>query len=143
MYPFPKEILADTYISKLGGFSLELGKNEIGINEKALEVNTSIIAGETRVRLKFFDRKERPYFLRKEFKVVSLSPFDSACELSKMGEIVMGEEHRENLKQEVGRSVVINSVEAFRIDGDYSSMRKAVESMRDWIWKSGSLRKRN
>ncbi len=143
MYPYPKEILSDTYVSRLGGFSLELERDEIGINEKALEVNTSIIAGVTKVRLKFLDRKEKPHFLRREFTVIPLSPINSASELSKLGEVVMGEEHRERLKEEIGKALVINSVESFRMDGDYSSMRKAVESMRDWIWKSGSLSKRN
>ncbi len=143
MYPYPKEILADTYVSRLGGFSLELEKDEIGINEKALEINTSIIGRVTKVRLKFLDRKEKPYFLKKEFTVIPLSPINSASEISRLGEVVMGEEYREKLKEEVGKAVVINSVESFRMDGDYSSMRKAIESMRDWIWKSGSLSKRN
>ncbi len=143
MYLYPKEILADTYVSKLGGFSVELEKREIGINEKALEMNTSLIGGVTRVRLKFFERKEKPFFMRKEFTVIPLSSFDPGVEFSKHGEVVMADEHRENLREEVGKAVVINSVESFRLDGDYSSMRKAVESMRDWIWRSGSLNKKN
>ncbi len=143
MYPYPKEILADTYVSKLGGFSHELEKQEIGINERALEMNTSLIGGVTRVRLKFFERKDKPFFMRKEFTVIPLTSYDSGVEFSKHGEVVMAEEHRDSLRDEIGRAVVINSVESFRFDGDYSSMKKAVESMRDWIWRSGSLSKRN
>ena len=143
MYPYPKEILADMYVSKLGGFSSELEGDELGINEKALEINTSLIGGITKVRLKFFDRKDKPFFLRKEFTVVSLSTFDSAAKFSRRGEVVMGEAHRERLRDEVGKAVIMNSVESFRLDGDYSSMKKAVESMRDWIWRSGSLGRKN
>jgi len=143
MYPYPKEIVGDVYLSRLGGFSDELGNDEIGINEKALEINTSIIAGETMVRLKFFDRKDKPYFLRKEFTVLPISPLTSASELSKYGEIVMSTEHIEKFREDIGKAVLINSVESFRLDGDYSSMKKAIESMREWIWRPESLKRRN
>lgn len=143
MYPYPKEVVADIYVSKLGGFSEEIGEKEIGINDKALEMNTSLIAEESRIKIRFFDERGRPYFLKRSFRVVGISKHSSAYSLSRMGEIVMGREHRENLGDKVGRAVMINAVESFRIDGDYSSMKKAVQSMREWIWKSESLGRRN
>ncbi|WP_457591610.1 hypothetical protein [Geoglobus sp.] len=143
MYPYPKEVVADIYISKLGGFSEEIGEREIGINDKALEMNTSLIAEETRIKIRFFDERGGPYFLRKAFKVVGIGESSPARSLSRMGEIVMGKEHRESLCDRIGKAVMINAVESFRIDGDYSSMKKAVQSMREWIWKSESLGKRN
>ncbi len=143
MYPYPREIIADTYLSKLGGFSREIGKNEIGINEKAIEINTSLIMDETKVRLKFFDIKQKPFFLRKSFKIVGIERGSEAIKLSMEGEVVMGEEYKKELDKHVGKFLLINAVESFRIDGDYSSLSKAVKSMREWIWKSESLRKRN
>ncbi|MBE8540449.1 hypothetical protein [Geoglobus acetivorans] len=143
MYLYPKEIVADTYLSRLGGFSEEFARNEIGINEKAIEVNTSLIPDETKVKIRFLDEREKPYFLRPMFTVVSIPTGRRACEYSRDGEVVLSAEHAEVLGNRVGKFMVLNSVESFRIDGDYSSMEKAVKSMREWIWKSESLRKRN
>uniref|UniRef100_A0A7C3UH84 Uncharacterized protein n=1 Tax=Geoglobus ahangari TaxID=113653 RepID=A0A7C3UH84_9EURY len=143
MYPYPVEILGDTYLTKLGGFSEEIRKNEVGINEKAIEMNTSLIQDESYVRLRFFDIKQKPFFLRKSFKIVGIPQEWNSFELSLNGEIVMAEDYREELKELVGKHLLINAVEYFRIDGDYSSMSKAIKSMREWIWKSESLRRRN
>ncbi|WP_456477917.1 hypothetical protein [Geoglobus ahangari] len=143
MYPYPREVVADIYVSKLGGFSEEIGEREVGINDKALEMNTSLIAEESRIKLRFFDSREKPYFLKKSFRVVGISHGSSAYRLSRMGEVVLGREHRDVLGERVGEAVMINAVESFRIDGDYSSMKKAVQSMREWIWKSESLGRRN
>lgn len=143
MYPYPKEILGDTYLTKLGGFSEEIRKNEIGINEKAIEINTSLIQDESYVRLRFFEIRQKPFFLRKRFKIVGIPQEWNSFELSLNGEVVMAEEYREELKKLVGKYLLINAVEFFRIDGDYSSMGEAIRSMKEWIWKSESLRKRN
>jgi len=143
MYPYPREILADTYLSRLGGFNEEIGKREIGINSKAIELNTSLIVDETKVKLSFMDRKNKPYFLRGFFKVVAVEEHSSAYDLTKFGEVVLGEEHKEKYIRDVNKAVLINAVESFRLDGDYSSMKKAIQSMKDWIWKSESLRRRN
>jgi len=43
MFDYPIEIFADIYLSKIGGFSSELERNEIGINMKAIELNTSLL----------------------------------------------------------------------------------------------------
>lgn len=143
MYPYPKEVVADIYVSKLGGFSEEIGEKEIGINNRAIEMNTSLIADESKIRLRFFDSRERPYFLKRSFRVVGIGENSTAYSLSRMGEVVLGREHQEVLREKVGSAVMLNAVESFRIDGDYSSMKKAVQSMREWIWKSESLGRRN
>lgn len=54
MFEYPIEIFADVYLSKIGGFSSELERNEIGINSRAIELKTSIIANETVAKLRFF-----------------------------------------------------------------------------------------
>ncbi|WP_456369566.1 hypothetical protein [Geoglobus sp.] len=143
MYPYPKEVVADIYVSKLGGFSEEIGEKEIGINNRAIEMNTSLIADESRIRLRFFGSREKPYFLKRSFRVVGIGENSGAYSLSRMGEVVLGREHQEELRDRVGSAVMLNAVESFRIDGDYSSMKKAVQSMREWIWKSESLGRRN
>ncbi len=143
MYLYPKEILGDTYLTKLGGFSEEIGKNEVGINEKAIEMNTSLIQDESYVKLRFFEIKQKPFFLRKSFRIIGIPQEWNSFELSLNGEIVMAEDYREELKKQVGKHLLINAVESFRIDGDYSSMSKAIKSMKEWIWKSENLRRRN
>lgn len=143
MFRYPVEIIGDTYLSKLGGFSSILEYREVGINEKAIEMNTSLIPEVSEVKLKFLDSKDKPYFLKKSFKVVSIDVNSKESRLSCDGEIVLSEKHKENFRDYIGKYVILNSVESFRIDGDYSSMEKAVKSMREWIWKSESLQRRN
>ncbi len=124
MYAYPIEVLAETYVSKLGGFTEEIGRRELGINEQALYSNTSIIVGETEARIKILDERNPPYFLRRSFKVVGIPP-----SLSPNGEVVLPEQLREKYERYVGRDVVINTVESFRIDGDYFNVIKALKKM--------------
>ncbi|AAB91173.1 hypothetical protein [Archaeoglobus fulgidus] len=124
MYRYPVEVIADTYLSKVGGYSYELDRNEIGINVKALEMNTSIIANETLATLKRFE-EIRPYFLRRKFVVVGIEESMDCYEMSANGEVVLPEEMEGSM--EVGESVIVNTVEAFRIDGDYSNIIKAIK----------------
>ncbi|AIG96898.1 MULTISPECIES: hypothetical protein [Archaeoglobus] len=124
MYRYPVEVIADTYLSKVGGYSYELDRNEIGINVKALEMNTSIIANETLATLKRFE-EIRPYFLRRKFVVVGIEESMDCYEMSANGEVVLPEEMEGSM--EVGESVIVNTVEAFRIDGDYSNVIKAIK----------------
>jgi hypothetical protein len=124
MYRYPVEVIADTYLSKVGGYSYELDRNEIGINVKALEMNTSIIANETLATLKRFE-EIRPYFLRRKFVVVGIEESMDCYEMCANGEVVLPEEMEGSM--EVGESVIVNTVEAFRIDGDYSNIIKAIK----------------
>ncbi|AEA47456.1 hypothetical protein [Archaeoglobus veneficus] len=129
MYLYPKEILADTYVSKVGGFSSELDEREIGINALALSMNTSIIANETEARLRFFDDRPLPYFLRRSYRIVGLEENMDGFEASPNGEVVFSEKCE--LRDVEGRDVIINTVESFRIDGDYSSV---VRALRRRVW---------
>ncbi len=124
MYAYPIEVLAETYVSKLGGFTEEIGKRELGINEQALYSNTSIIVGETEARIRILDERNPPFFLRKSFRIVGLP-----SSLSPNGEVVLPEGLREKFERYVGRDVVINTVESFRIDGDYFNVIKALKKM--------------
>jgi len=124
MYRYPVEVLADTYLSRVGGYSYELDRNEIGINAKALEMNTSIIANETLATLKRFE-EIRPYFLRRKFVVVGIEENMDCYEMTPNGEIVLPKEMEGSM--EVGEGVIVNTVESFRIDGDYSKVVRAIK----------------
>ena len=126
MFLYPREIIADTYLSRIGGFSSELDRREIGINAKAIEVNTSIIADETHARLKFFDEKPVPFFLKRTYRVVGLEEHMDGYEESSNGEVILSAELEEEFEEYVGKNVIINTVESFRIDGDYSAVVNAL-----------------
>jgi|Deesub1362A_J573_1020465.scaffolds.fasta_scaffold00225_49 bifunctional DNA-binding transcriptional regulator/antitoxin component of YhaV-PrlF toxin-antitoxin module len=128
MYRYPVEVLSDLYLSRIGGFSEELDRREIGINSKALEINTSIIANETYADLRFFD-ETKPYFLKKKFLVVGVDENMKSYSLTRNGEVVLPENLREVYESKKGKEVLINTVEFFRIDGDYS---KVVEA---FLWR--------
>lgn len=123
MFAYPVEVMADVYISRVGGFSYELSGREIGINAKALEVNTSIIANETYARLRFFDEKPYPFFFRRRFRIVGLEENMEGYELSPNGEVVLPAELEDEFGDVVGREVVVNTVESFRIDDDREIIR--------------------
>lgn len=125
MYRYPVEVISDTYLSRVGGFSYELGKKEIGINAKALEVNTSIIPNETLATIRTFDDR-RPYFFRRRFVVVAVEENMECYEFTKNGEVVLPDEMRDKMNVKVGEDVIVNTVESFRIDGDYDRVTKAM-----------------
>ncbi len=127
MYLYPVEVIADTYVSRVGGCSAELGKGEIGININALTANTSLIAGESKARLKFFD-SNYPFFLRRKYRIVGLEEHMDGYELSENGEVVFSEEEFQSEFE--GREVIINAVEDFRIGDD---MSKVIKAMRERI----------
>ncbi len=135
MYRYPLEIVSDIYLSKVGGYSYELGEKEIGINAKALEMNTSLIPNETFVTIRLFGGKIKPYFFKKRFLIVGIEDNMDCYELTKNGEVVLSESLGETV--EVGEEVIINAVEFFRIDGDYSNLLKAI------LCRLESLKKEN
>ncbi|RLI76250.1 hypothetical protein DRO97_01290 [Archaeoglobales archaeon] len=139
MYLYPKEIISDIYVSKLGGFSYEVERNEVGINSRAIEVNTSIIANETFAKLKFFNERIKPYFLRGTFRIVGIEEYMDSYDLSRNGEIVLSEELEDKFREKEGKEVIINTVESFRIDEDYRNVINAFKR----IWRSENLTKRN
>lgn len=142
MYLYPREIIADTYLSMVGGFSSELEKSEIGINAKALEVNTSIISNETRASIKFLDDRVIPYFLRRKYTVVGLEEYMEGYEYSQQGEVVFSTDLRKEFSEKLGREVILNTVESFRIDGDFTKVIKALKQEM-MSWSSENRWKRN
>jgi len=120
MYRYPVEVISDIYLSKVGGYSYELGESEIGINSRAIAMNTSLIPNETYVTLRFLNEKAKPYFFRKRFLVVGIEEHMDSYEMTKEGEVVLPDSLEE--KAEVGREVILNAVEFFRIDGDFSAI---------------------
>ncbi len=136
MYRYPVEVISDTYLSRVGGYSYELERNEIGINAKALEVNTSIIPNETVAVLRTLDTN-RPYFFRRRFVVVGVEENMECYEMTINGEVVLPEKVAEMERMKVGEEVLVNTVEYFRIDGDFSKVAKAV------LWRLESRIGRN
>ena len=125
MYRYPVEVISDTYLSKVGGFSYELDRKEIGINAKALEVNTSIIPNETFATLRTFDDR-RPYFFKNRFIVVPIEENMDCYEMTADGEVVLPDDMKDKMRVKVGEDVIVNTVESFRIDGDYRNVVKAI-----------------
>ena len=126
MFAYPMEVIADVYLSKIGGFSHELSKKEIGINAKALEVNTSIIANETYAKLRFLDEKPYPYFFKRSFRIIGLEENMEGYEFSPNGEVVLSVELKKKFERFIGKDVIINTVESFRIDYDYQKVIKTI-----------------
>ncbi|HID43373.1 MAG TPA: hypothetical protein EYP30_06330 [Archaeoglobaceae archaeon] len=124
MFLYPQEIIADIYVSRIGGFSPELEKREAGINSKAIEMNTSIIADETYARLKFLDEKPYPFFLKKKYRIVGLEENMEGYEESSNGEVVLSYDLKDELEQKVGSEVIINTVETFRLGDETSAIEK-------------------
>lgn len=116
MFAYPVEVVADIYLSKIGGFSPELDRNEIGINVRALETNTSIIANETYAKIRFFGERAYPYFFRRTFRIIGLEEHMEGYELSRNGEVVLSEELEKEYGRFVGKEVMINTVESMRME---------------------------
>ncbi len=136
MYRYPVEVISDTYLSRVGGYSYELERNEIGINAKALEMNTSIIPNETVAVLRTFE-SSRPYFFKRRFVVVGIEENMDCYEMTMNGEVVLPEGMDEREKVEVGKEVIVNTVESFRVDGDYGRVVRAM------LWHLESRIRRN
>jgi hypothetical protein len=142
MYLYPKEIIADTYLSRVGGFSSELENSEIGINAKALEVNTSIISNETKASIKFLDDRIIPYFFRRKYTVIGLEEYMEGYEYSQQGEVVFSTDLRKEFSEKLGKEIILNTVESFRIDGDFTKVIKALKQEM-MTWSSGNRWKKN
>jgi len=108
---YPVEIISNLYLTKLGGFSSELSWNEVGINERAIR-GTSIVPGETLVRIRFMGSKPYPFFFRRVFRVVGIRPGMRSYSMTLNGELVMPEGMRERFGRFLGREVILNAVES-------------------------------
>ncbi len=131
MFAYPVEIATDMYVSKVGGFSPELERNEIGINIDAIYSNTSMVANETYAKIRFLGEKAKPFFFRESYRIIGLEPNMEGFEYSQNGEVVFSESLAESLSRYVGRDVIINTVETFRLNLDVISLvKKCLESQR-------------
>ncbi|ADB57628.1 hypothetical protein [Archaeoglobus profundus] len=131
MFAYPIEVATDLYVSKVGGFSPELEKNEIGINIDAIYSNTSIIANETYAKIRFLGERAKPFFFRESYRVIGLEPNMEGFEYSQNGEVVFSESLANSLGTYIGKDVIINTVETFRLNIDIITLvKKCLESQR-------------
>jgi len=128
MFDYPMEIATDMYISIVGGFSSELERNEIGINIDAIYSNTSMIANETYAKIRFLNEKTKPFFFRESYLIVGLKPNMDGYMFSQNGEVVFSEHLIDSLSRHIGREVIINTIETFRLD--LSMVRRCLEIQR-------------
>lgn len=77
--------------------------------------------------------------MKKKFKIVGIEEDMESYEMTRDGEVVFSEDVKEELKNKVGEAVIINTVESFRFDGDYSSLINYLSK----LWKSEDQRRRN
>ncbi|MEM2023011.1 MAG: hypothetical protein QXI31_04965, partial [Archaeoglobaceae archaeon] len=94
-----------------------------------------LIPNETFVTIRLFRGKIKPYFFKRRFLIVGVEENMDCYELTKNGEVVLSESLGETV--EVGEEVIINAVEFFRVDGDYSNLLKAI------LCRLESLKKEN
>ncbi len=113
---YPLEVIPNQYLTKLGGFSHELDRYEVGINEVAIR-GTSLIPGETLVRLRVLGCNKVPFFFRRRFRVVGIKPGMSCYHLTLNGELVMSEDMRDEFGRFLGKEVIINAVESVCFGG--------------------------
>jgi hypothetical protein len=113
-WKLPFQVLRDQYISFFGGWSIELRKNEIGLNSRNLGF-TDIYPYVDKVMVRKFEGKRRlPFLLSKWFTVIPLgreSP--DAFSKSPEGEVVLSESGRESINcsdLRKGDLVVLNNV---------------------------------
>lgn len=118
MFLYPQQVVAEIYISRLGGFSDELNKGEAGINIRAIQENTTIIADETVARLKFMEERSMPFFFRQQYLIVALDEQMEGYERSLNGELILSAELQDNYGRNIGSEVIINTIETFRFNED-------------------------
>ena len=88
----PVETLRDWYVTVCGGWSPELTFDQIGINRRAIERNTSLEPGADWVRVTLLGEVRRPLLFDRAFEVVPLdASYPSALMHSPLGEAVFPE----------------------------------------------------
>jgi len=128
MFLYPQQVVAEMYVSRLGGFSNELNKDEAGINIRAIQENTTIIADETIARLKFMEEGSKPFFFRQKYLIVALDEQMEGYEKSLNGELILSSDLRDNFGRKIGSEVIINTIETFRFNED-DFLRKMSEKL--------------
>lgn len=116
LYPYPVETLKHWYVTIIGGQSAELKPNQIGVNKKALAVNTDIVPYEDNVLVsKFENNRPKPLFTKEYFMVVPLDETSpDASSKSPKGELVLPvleKKKRDWLEPpRIGEPVILNNV---------------------------------
>jgi len=116
LYPYPVETLKHWYVTIVGGESLDLKPNEIGVNRCALAENTDIVPYEDNVLVSKLGGRGTPLFTKKYFTVVPLDEASpDASFKSPQGEVVLPvqDKNQGNWLQEpvkVGEAVILNNI---------------------------------
>ncbi len=116
LYPYPVETLKHWYVTIVGGQSAELEPNQIGVNKKALAVNTDIVPYEDSVLVsKLENNRPKPLFAKEYFTVVPLDETSpDASSKSPIGELVLPvleKKKRDWLEPlRIGEPVILNNV---------------------------------
>ena len=122
--PYPIEPIKDWYLSPVGGRSEEIGYDEVGLNETAIEENTDLIPFlDTVVISKFENKKTTPLFFKKFFTVIPVGKErPDALSKSPNGEVVLPPVEPTIIKKSkfmdpisVDDMVILNSVLSKRI----------------------------
>jgi hypothetical protein len=92
-YPYPVEAIRHWYIAPIGGQSLDLEQDQLGLNRDALANNTDLIPFEDKVSISRLDGCgccPRPLFMKRFFQVVALDgKSKDALSKSPNGEVVL------------------------------------------------------
>ena len=130
------ETLRHWYVTPFGGTSPELSVTEIGINRRALEVNTSLDPALDRVRIAIVGQSHRrPLFLDRFFEIVPLDERrPDALARSPDGEAVLPEGHQVVRRAESprpGDEVLLNCVWSVRMEAlpDPEAFAKVVQEL--------------
>ena len=122
--PYPFEPIKDWYLSPLGGRSVEIGYDEVGLNETAIEENTDLIPFHDTVTIsKFGKKKAIPLYFKKLFTIVPIGKErPDALSKSPNGEVVLPPEEPTIIKKSKfmdpiskNEIVILNSVLSKRI----------------------------
>ncbi len=114
IYPYPVETIKHWYVTVVGGQSLDLKPNQVGVNMEALAENTDIVPNEDTVMISKLEGRGMPLLIKKYFTVVPLdenSP--DALMKSPIGEVVLSAKVKIEWfldSIEIGETVVLNNV---------------------------------
>ncbi len=116
LYPYPVETLKHWYVTIVGGQSIDLKPNQVGVNRDALAKNTDIVPYEDSILISKLEGKSMPLFTKRYFTVVPLDEASpDASSKSPKGEVVLPVQDRKQRDcflepLEVGEPVILNNV---------------------------------
>lgn len=132
-WKLPIQILKDQYVSLFGGWSEELGDNEMGLNKVSLS-RTDIQPYTTKITLRKFDSKTRlPLFFKDWFEVIPLGrEMPDAYSKSLTGEVVLPESELEKKEFSLlrrGDLLVMNNVLGDKLENPMEWNQKVLEKI--------------